>query len=474
MKYKLYAGPKVRAAREERGWRLEPCARQLGISPSYLSQIEANQRPVTDRVLASLMSVFAAPAEAFDAQTDQRLLADLREAAAESGAGEDPIPLRELRQATLQAPTLARRFLALHRANHRLNERLKLTEEVVALDEATAASSLLPYEEVRDFFHDIDNYVDSLDRAAEALALEIGLQSGAGAEARLRAYLTDRLGVQVRQESLGAVMRRYDPTARILTLDAGLPGPTRAFQMAYHLASVVLADLIERELQAARFRSREAVDVCRMGLANYAAGALVMPYGAFAAAARAAKHDIERLADRFGTSLEQVCHRLSNLQRPGARGVPIYFVRLDFAGNITKRHSATRFRFARFGGACPLWNVHDAVSAPERFLVQLSEMPDGVRYLCVARAVVKRSGSYLEPQRRYVLGFGCEVEHAHEMIYAAGMDLAGPAAPIGVSCRICERDDCGQRAFPPVDRRLTVPRHQRGIVPFQLGGSDDC
>jgi predicted transcriptional regulator len=468
MRYKLFVGPKVRALREQRGWRLEPCSRALGISPSYLSQIEANQRPVTDRVLASLISLFGVPAEAFDAEGEQRLIADLREAAAETSAGEEPIPLSELRQAALHAPTLVRRFLNLHRANHRLTERLKLTEEAVALDETTAASSLLPYEEVRDFFHFKDNYIDGLDRAAEELAQEIGVQEGRASDMLLEMHLRERLGIQVRYDAEGDLMRRYDPAARELMLNASQPAASRAFQMAYHVVSATLSDVIEGELEAARFRSREAVDVCRMGLGNYAAGALLMPYRTFAAAARARRHDVEQLAARFGASLEQVCHRLSTLQRPGERGVPLYFVRLDFAGNITKRHSATRFRFARFGGACPLWNVHDAVSAPERFLVQVAEMPDGVRYLCVARAVVKRSDAYLEPDRRYVLGFGCEVEHARELVYSAGVDLKGPAAPIGVSCRICERDDCAQRAFPPVDRPLTVPRHERRSVPFRL------
>ena len=96
-------------------------------------------------------------------------------------------------------------------------------------------------------------------------------------------------------------------------------------------------------------------------------------------------------------------------------------------------------------------------------------MPDGARYLCVARAVVKRSESYLAPDRRYVLGFGCEIAHASELVYSEGLDLKGPASPIGVSCRICERDDCAQRAFPPVDRRLSVPRYERRTVPFRLG-----
>ncbi|HET6972231.1 MAG TPA: short-chain fatty acyl-CoA regulator family protein [Phenylobacterium sp.] len=469
MRYKLFVGPKVRALRRERGWRLETCAQELGLSVSYLSQIESNQRPVTDRVLQGLMRTFRAPAELFEVDADQRLIADLREAVADSGAVEDPIPLSELRQAVLQAPGLARRFLDLHRANHRLSERLKLTEEAVALDEATAASSLLPYEEVRDFFHFKDNYLDVLDRAAEDLAREVGLDAPAAADLRLEMHLHERLNVAVRYARMDDVMRRYDPVAHELWLNSAQPAETRAFQMAYHIAVASLSDVIERELAQARFRSREAVDVCRVGLGNYAAGALLMPYARFAAFAREKRHDIEQLAAHFGTSLEQVCHRLSTLQRPGQRGVPVYFVRLDYAGNITKRHSATRFRFARFGGACPLWNVHDAVAAPDRFLVQVAAMPDGARYLCVARAVVKRSESYLTPDRRYVLGFGCDIANAHELVYSEGVDLKGPAAPIGVSCRICERDDCAQRAFPPVDRRLSVPEHERRTVPFRLG-----
>ena len=468
MRYKLFVGPKVRALRARHGWRLESCARRLGISVSYLSQIEANQRPVTDRVLMGLIETFGVPASAFEVDDDQRLLADLREAVADV-AGEDPVPLSELRQVAQQSPALARRFLDLHRANHRLGERLKLTEEAVSLDEATAASSLLPYEEVRDFFHFKDNYVDTLDHAAEALAQEIGLDAPGSPDMLMEMYLRERLGVRVRYAPLGDVMRRYDPTTHELWINASQPASTRAFQMAFHVTVANLSDVIEQELNQARFKSREAVDVCRVGLGNYAAGALLTPYRRFAASARELRHDVEQLAALFGASLEQVCHRLSTLQRPGQRGVPMYFVRLDYAGNITKRHSATRFRFARFGGACPLWNVHDAVASPDRFLVQVAAMPDNVRYLCVARAVVKRSESYLTPDRRYVLGFGCEIEHAHELVYSEGLDLKGPAAPIGTSCRICERDNCAQRAFPPVDRRLSVPQHERRTVPFRLG-----
>jgi predicted transcriptional regulator len=221
-------------------------------------------------------------------------------------------------------------------------------------------------------------------------------------------------------------------------------------------------------LDLARFQSPEARDIAKIGMANYFAGAALMPYRAFLAAANEMRHDLERLADRFGASIEQVAHRLSTLQRPGAKGVPFFFVRVDQAGTITKRHSATRLQFARFGGACPLWNVHRAFETPGHFLRQLAETPDGVRYLCLARDVSKPGGAYLAPVRRYAIGLGCEIAHAAALVYADGLDLKGRCDPIGISCRICERPDCHQRSVPPLERRLTVNPDQRGILPYDI------
>ena len=193
-----------------------------------------------------------------------------------------------------------------------------------------------------------------------------------------------------------------------------------------------------------------------------------MPYERFLEAARRTRYDVERLSFAFGTSFEQVGHRFSTLQRPNAKGVPFYFVRFDRAGNIIKRHSSTRFQFARFGGTCPLWNVHEAFEAPGRTLVQIAEMPDGVRYICVARAVTKSGGSHLAPSRHYALGIGCELSHASEVVYADMLDLrSAPVTPIGVSCRICERHECPARAVPPIDRALTVDPDRRETVPFR-------
>jgi len=468
MQQKLFIGPKVRRLREARSWKLEPCASRLGLSVSYLSQIEANQRPVTARVLISMMRVFDVDAASLDADDDQRLMADLREAAAESLDDGPPPTLAELKLVATNAPNFARNYLNLHRAHQRIDERLKTTEEAVALDETVAASALLPYEEVRDYFHYRNNYVHDLDLAAEQVAARCGVGPDIPLEQTLEVYLRDHLKVRVRRTSGGDLMRRFDPATRELTLNTVQPSETRSFQMACHIVAAELGELIEAELAVAGLRSRSAAEICRISLTNYAAGALVLPYEAFRTAAHDLRHDIDLLSLRFQASFEQTCHRLSTLQRPGMRGVPFYFVRVDPAGNITKRHSATRFQFARFGGTCPLWNVHEAFGRDGRILTQVAEMPDNTRYLCLAWGILKRSGSHLHPDRRYALGLGCEVQYADAIVYSDGVDLKGPAARIGVSCRICERDDCAQRAFPPVDRGFSVPEFERSIVPFSL------
>ena len=470
---KLYVGPKIRLLREQLGLSLELCATRLQLSPSYLSQIETNQRPVTARVLMALTRTFGIDPADFDVAGENRLIADLREASADLALGAEAPTLAELKLAAATTPALARQFLGLHRAYRSLDQRLKTLDENLGLHRQDAAETLLPYEEVRDFFHYRNNYVDELDRVAEATAAEIGIGSGAAPFALLGAALATRFGVSVQRSepTRTDLFRRYDPVAKRLTLERDLPEPTRTFQLAVQFAELAFAAVIEAVLAGSGLKSRGAQDVARIGLANYAAGALLMPYRHFAATAGELRHDIEQLQRQYAASFEQVCHRLSTLQRPGAHGVPFYFVRVDQAGNITKRHSATRFQFARFGGACPLWNIHEAFGQPGRIMVQVAEMPDGIRYLCIGRSIVKRSGSYLRPNRHYAIGIGCEIAHAHQLVYCDGVPLNGPAIPIGISCRICERARCSQRAFPPIDRPLIVPINERHVVPYELQGA---
>ena len=265
-------------------------------------------------------------------------------------------------------------------------------------------------------------------------------------------------------------IRHFDPGKKILWLSSRATTSTRRFQAMLQIALLTQHDLIEATLDLARFQTDTARDIAKIGLANYFAGASLMPYARFSEAARASRHDLERLSRQFGASLEQVAHRLSTLQRPGNKGVPFFFVRVDQAGTITKRHSATRLQFARYGGACPLWNVHRAFETPGQFLRQLAETPDGVRYLCLAREVSTGGGSFRAPVRRFAIALGCEVSHASEVVYSDGLDLTDAAAfePIGISCRICERRNCHQRSVPPLESHLSVDPDRREILPYEV------
>jgi len=465
---KIHAGTKIRLLRERSGLTLEACARRLALSPSYLSQLETNQRPLSARVLVALTRHFGVPPAEFEVEGQDRLLAELREAAADSSFGAPLASIAELKLAASATPALARQFLALHRAYRALDERLLRWDERVGQAGRGGPEHRTPYEEVRDFFHYRDNYVDELDRAAESLAADIGLDGEQSIAVALERALTARHGVRVtRGQTVDPLLiRQYDPDRRVVTMPRDLAGPTHHFQLAAQLAELTFGPAIDQLLADPGLGDDTAREVARVGLGNYAAGALLMPYRHFAATATSLRHDIEQLQRRYGASFEQICHRLSTLQRPGERGLPFYFVRVDQAGNITKRHSATRFQFARFGGACALWNVHDAFGHPGRILVQVAEMPDGVRYLSIGRSIVKRSGSWQHPNRQYAIGIGCEVRHADKVVYADGLALEGPAVPIGVSCRVCERTRCHQRAFPALDQALRVPRHERRIVPY--------
>ncbi|RBQ16977.1 Cro/Cl family transcriptional regulator [Spongiactinospora rosea] len=443
---KIFVGPRLRALRRDREISQVELAGLVGISASYLNQIEHNQRPLTATVLLRLTEVFGVDPEFFAPEDDARLIADLREAL----AGEQ-IPAAALADLVGGDPEIARAVTGLHR---RL---LAATEHVAVLTGAQPIAPA-PYELVRDFFYDRHNYFAELDRAAEDLA--DGSDPGRFAAARLAAH-----GVRIMVS--GDARRHYDPETRVLRVSPALDHAQRAFQLATQLALLEHGPLIADLVDGAGFADPDARALARIGLANYFAGALLLPYRRFRDAAERHRYDLDRLAGEFGVGFETVCHRLSTLQRPRLRGVPFSFVRVDRAGNISKRQSATGFHFTRAGGSCPLWNVYDAFTTPGRLLTQVAEMPDGRRYFWTARTVQRRPPRHGVPGALFAIGLGCELRHAHRLIYADGLDLSRPqVTPIGLGCKVCERADCAQRAFPPTGTHVRADEHVSGPVPY--------
>lgn len=451
-------------------------ARVLGISPSYLNQMEHDSRPLTVPVLLRLTEAFGVDATFFSEHDTSRLLADLREAMADevTTGGISPGDLSEL---ATRLPGVGDVLLRLSRRNQELSERLAEASDGrrigAGADAGTGAVTGIaaprtPHEEIREFFYRRRNYLHDADTAAEELAARLGIRPGE-IRSSLRARLADRHGVRVTTD--GDSPHHYDPGTRTLRLSPRLRPGQQAFRMATQLALLEHGDELSRYAREDFDEGSTPWRLARIGVANYFAAALILPYTDFHAAAEETRYDIERLTDRFGLGHETVCHRLSTLQRPRLRGVPFSFVRVDRAGNMSKRQSATGFHFSRAGGTCPLWNVYEAFAAPGRIHVQVAAMPDGQRHLWTARAVTRSRGGWGEPGKTFAIGLGCELRHASRLVYSDGLDLdnAAAATPIGMGCRVCERLTCPQRAVPPLGHPLTVDENRSTFVPYPTG-----
>ncbi|WP_206245072.1 short-chain fatty acyl-CoA regulator family protein [Novosphingobium terrae] len=463
---KAFMGVRLRRLREERNLKQIELAQALGISASYLNQLEQNQRPLTVPVLVKINAVFGIDVQLFSEDEEARLITDLRDALSD---GAEAISLAEVRELAMNMPAVGRTLTALHR---RYREVVERSEAMAAqLGDAWIAGGppRMPFEQVRDFFYARHNHVEELDEAAERLYREANL-SPRGLQEGVIAWLKHRHDVTVLRLDDGAAPRRYDPHSRTLHVSAGLKPGQQTFQMATQLAFLELADEIDRLANNPILAGEEARKLARIGLANYFAGALILPYGPFLAAAEAEAYDIERLGRRFGVGFETICHRLSTLQRPEARGVPFFFIRVDRAGNISKRQSATDFHFSRVGGTCPLWNVYEAFAQPGRVLTQVAQMPDGRTYLWVARTVGSGNAGYGMPAKTFAVGMGCDIRHASRLVYSRGLDLNDPgiATPIGAGCKVCERPNCLQRAFPPIGRSVAVDENQSSATPYPV------
>ncbi|MDY1035113.1 helix-turn-helix domain-containing protein [Stenotrophomonas sp. CFBP8980] len=439
-------GLRLAKLREQRGYTQVQLAQQLGVSASYLNQIERNKRPLTPAVQQRLRAVLGELGDLFDAGGPAALQEALGQTLRDLGLAD--VSANELRALAGNLPQVSQALLDLHRRHLALREHAAALE--FQLGEPGAGMSLPAGDQVRDFFNRMHNHIPELDALAERLFAEWGLTVGHMAP-RLRQLLADRHGVMVEVAPLqaGREKRVMDSQARTLWLPDYLEPGQQAFQMAAELALRGHAEHVDAVIERAGFRDDERIAQARIGLSNYFAGALVMPYGPFLRAAESSGYDIELLAHQFGVGFEAVCHRLSTLARRSAPGLPFFFIRVDRAGNVSKRHSATDFHFSQVGGSCPLWIVYEAFNQPGRILTQTARMPDGRRHFWLARQVSSGPVGHGQPRKTFAVALGCDLQHAERLVYTRGLDIQSPgnSVSIGPGCRVCPREDCMQRAF---------------------------
>lgn len=453
----LYLGPRLRRLRRELGLTQQTMAEDLGISPSYVALLERNQRPLTAPLLLRLAQVYRLEVADIASEDSRDYARRLGEALRDPIFADIDLPSLEMSDVATNFPGIAEALLRLHGAYLREQRALAEQRAVGGSDGGD------PVVEARRFVAERRNYFHALDTRAEQLAEEVA--AAGGTETWLRSR-----GVRVRfmpSDVLVDSVRRYDRHNEQLLIDDSLDSASRAYQLAVHVAYSAMRGEIGQIVREAAFSGETARNLVRRALGGYGAAALIMPYARFAQAVEQRRYDIESLSRLFGASFEQVAHRLTTLNRPGEECVPFFFIRVDEAGNVSKRLDGAGFPFAAHAGGCPLWSVHSTFRRPGEVVTQWLELPDGQRFFSIARTVRAGGGGHGRPSILRAIALACSAEHAPRLAYAQGIDpRQAEATPIGITCSLCQRAQCTARAVPPIGREVLPDDYRRAAQPF--------
>ena len=465
---KTFIGPRLRQLRREHGQTQAAMAEALGISAAYVNMLEKNQRSLSVSVLMTLSDNYGVDWRDLVSDKSSAVLADLRAAIQDPFFSVSRPDLDELRAAVDQSPLLVEGFLKLYKSHHTtLEKMMQLGTE--RMPEELLRSS--PETTIHDFFRDNSNHFDLLEQAAESLAREEPHEPD-DVQFVLKRRLQQRHGFSVMTspvEKMGDSLRIFDEEQKIIRLSEALDHQNRTFQLAHILCFTEFGDILNTLTTDANLYSPANVKRCHVELANYFAAAFLMPYETFITRAEETRYDLDRIASAFSVSCEQASQRLTTLQRDGRRGVPFFFLRVDKAGNVTKRFNATSFSIAEHGGACPVWNLHTSFRTPGVILPQIVELPDGERFLTLSRTTERPVYSMETQDRRLAISLGCEIKHARKIIYSSAIDWSEDenVSKIGINCHLCPRRNCAQRAHDPIITELSTNTNRRGETRYE-------
>ncbi|PNG27396.1 helix-turn-helix domain-containing protein [Methylocella silvestris] len=466
----VFMGPRLRRLRRDLGLTQANMATDLDISASYVALLERNQRPLTADMLLRLARTYKIDMSDLAGDSPAEYTGRLQAVLKDPMFSDIDMPPLETEDVATSYPGVTEALLRLY---------LAYKEEQMALADRGAegrsggdrgADAPDPVAEARRFLAARRNSFPGLDNAAERLAQTVSGRSGVIGHLRARHHLGVR---RLPSEVMVGSTRRLDRHRDEILLDDSLDAASQTFQLALQLIYLEMADEIDAVLREGSFATQSGERLTRRALASYAAAALIMPYSAFARAVEARRYDVEALARQFGASFEQTAHRLTTLQKPGQERVPFFFIRVDPAGNVSKRLDGAGFPFARHGGACPLWSIHNVFRTPRQIVTQWLELPDGQRFFSIARTVTAGGGAYGAQRVERAIALGCAAEHAGQLIYTQDQpDFSAVAAtPIGVTCRLCHRTNCTARSAPLIGRQVLPDDYRRASAPFGFSDS---
>ncbi|MDE1995369.1 MAG: DUF2083 domain-containing protein [Rhizobiaceae bacterium] len=455
----IYLGPRLRRLRRDLGLTQAEMASDLEISPSYIALMERNQRPVTAETLLRMAKTYKIDFSEFEDGSGADMVARLQ------AAVRDPM-LADIEFGSLEVTDVANSFPGFAEAMLRLHTAYKEAQLALADRRQSGGDQFVltdPVASVRNFLASRNNCFPALDIAAERLSVTVSEAGG------LVAYMKSRHGLRVRRlpaDVMVGSVRRLDRHRGDLLLDETLDASTRDFQIAQQLSYIEFDNEIGNAVSEARFESDDARRLAHRALAAYCAAAIVMPYTAFSKTVERLRYDVESVSRQFGTSFEQTAHRLTTLQKPGQERIPFFFLRVDAAGNVSKRLNSGNFPFARHGGGCPLWTVHQVFATPATVVTQWLELPDGQRFFSIARTVTAGGGGHNVPRVQRAVALVCEAQHADRLVYAKDHPQASSPTPIGIGCRLCHRTACTSRSEPPIGRHILADNYRRMEAPF--------
>ena len=466
-KLDLRIGPKIKAFRRQVGLQANKLAEQVGISPSYLNLIEGGKRKIDGDLIIKICKELRIELSDLTSKADINLENSITELLGDEIFDDLDIVGPEVKDLVNTNPKIAKALVKLgdnfKRKDHDIINRVENISGKI-IDSRKAS---FPGEVVSDFLQENKNYFPKLEEFANNVFAKIQLNNRATYMA-LCDFLKKEYKISVKDvvpKEGKSFSKIFDKEKRELWLSDYVALETKKLYAAAQIAHEGAINEINNYLSKFSFPTEESKKLTQVALLNYCGAAILMPYADFHRECIKQKYDLELLQNTFATTFEQIAHRVTSLQDPKLPGIPFHFLRVDIAGNISKRFSLSGIEIPRYGGACPRWNVYSAFTRPGKIQAAVSKMSNGEKYVCIARTVEKGVGRFGENKSILSIGLGCEAKYAKDFVYTENLNINDKKTeiPIGVSCRTCDRLDCSQRAFPPLHKKFDVDVNSRGI-----------
>jgi predicted transcriptional regulator/transcriptional regulator with XRE-family HTH domain len=460
-------GYKIKAKRKKLQITQADLSRKLAISPTYLNLMESGKRKIDLDLLLKIANELKVDISDISKKTDTNLYQNLMDLLGDNLFENLDITNFDVKELINTNPSIAKALVKLGDNYKKKNQDIVSKVENISGKFIDSRKNSFPGEVVSDFIQENENYFPELENFATDIFNKIQTNNRAGYSS-ICEYLTNNHSIDVKDvvpDENKPFTKQFYPVEKKFILSDYLSLETKKLFAAAQVAQLEASDIIDEYLKSFSFPTEESKKLSKLALLNYTGAATIMPYKSFYAECIKQRYDVELLQNTFATSFEQVAHRITCLQDPKMKGIPFHMLRADVAGNISKRFSLSGIEIPRYGGACPRWNIYAAFTMPGKINAAVSKMPNGEKYVCIARTVEKGVGKHGMFKSLLSIGLGCQAKFAKDFVYADSLNLNDKKTetPIGVNCRTCDRMDCQQRAFPPLHKKFDIDLNKRGI-----------